>query len=594
MKNFRLFSKHLSVKWKFVIAFFIVLILPVILTGFYLYHQVTSSSIAQARLVMEQNLEQTEASILHKQKVIENISSILAYNRSFYNFLDFDYYEDPNQRLVDYQFNYSPLVENILRQNEALYSIRIYADDFIVTEMLNSYYSISKYKSPQWFDEADKLKPSQYGWISSHIALKHALKKEADEPQVFSYNQNIHSTNYQQSVGVLEIEIKESVMFDMLRDPVVSNLGNVFIVDGKNKIVSDNIPQLFNKDVSESGFMNYRRGIHQSTVDKVHGEQAIVISIPVQEIGCSIVGIFPVHNFNGQAEKSLRQIMLVLSVSSIILGIVIYIITSALLRRLKRLVKAMKQVRNENLDVSVPVESMDEFGELAVNFNRMTGRIHELVEDVYKIRLLEREAELKALEAQINPHFLYNTLATIGWVARKGNSQEIVKMANSLGRFYRLVLSKGGRMISVKEELDMVMAYIYIQKVRFEDTFDVIYKVDESIYDFKLVKNILQPLVENAINHGIEPKRQHGTIIISIEAQEDKLVIEVIDDGVGMEEASLNSILKGAVERSKGSGYAVKNIMERLKRYYGEGCQFRIFSRRGIGTAISIMLVKNL
>lgn len=581
--------KNLSVSWKFVLAYFAILFIPIILMGVYLYNQNSRTAIEQARLVMEQNLLQTKASILQKQKVIENSADMLLSDK-FKNFLDSIYASDV-YRVEDYQFEFSPNVKNILQQSNIIYSIRIYMSNAITYEMMGSYYSIRSMESPDLYSDMLKHKPLKSGWRGTHFTIPHLLKPMTDVPvKVFSYSRGIYPKGNEQKGGVIDIEIKESIFFDMLRDPVISNMGKVFIVDSENNIDSDNIPELFGRNVLESGFSNYESGKKVSTTGNINGVQSMLISIPIDEINCNIVGVFPVSNFNSEVKKSLGGIILVLVISSIILGFLIYFTTNALLLRMKRLVRAMKQVRDENLDVTVPVKVMDEFGELALSFNHMTGRIHELVEMVYKSRILEREAELKAWEAQINPHFLYNTLATISWVARKGRSQDIVKISNSLAKFYRLVLSKGSSLIYAGEELDMVMAFLQIQKIRFEEKFDVIYCIDENVNNHMVIKHILQPIVENALNHGIEPKMAHGTIILKAWISLKELNFQVIDDGVGMNQAALSDIMSGKVEKSGGSGYAIKNIIERLKAYYGTGYSFDIFSKSGIGTVTTITI----
>ena len=584
---------NLSVSWKFVLAYFAILIVPVILSGIYMYYKTSDSAIRQAELVMEQNLLQTMESIMQKVKLVENASQIVAIDKNVRTVLNNEY-DNEKYRIEDFQFEISPLVENILRLNSEIYSIRFYTPNSIMTEMRDSYYSINRLDTPGWYKEIAEKKPVQKGWISSHGAVVNALRHDnRDAEQVFSFNNVISFPSSKSEIGQLEIEIKESVMFDVLRDPVISKLGKVLVVDGNGYVVSNNIPGFYKKNVADIGYMDFKRSSRVNKVGKVEGEESIVISIPVEDIGCSIVGIFPVNNFNTEVKNSLTSIIFVLAVSSLLLGVVIYITTNVLLRRVKKLVKAMKQVREGNLDVSVRVKSTDEFGELALSFNHMTGRIHELVETVYKVQLMEREAELKALEAQINPHFLYNTLATISWVARKANLPEIVKISNSLAKFYRLVLSKGERIICIKEETDMVISYLHIQKIRFENMFDVYYEIDESITGCKILKNILQPLVENALNHGIEPKRGHGTIVIKVMEFESRLSFRIIDDGVGMGLETLKGILEGKVERSRGSGYAVKNVMERLRAFYGDEQAFNIFSRPGIGTVITITLPKD-
>ncbi|MDP4181132.1 MAG: sensor histidine kinase [Bacillota bacterium] len=584
MKSFINFVRNLSVSWKFVSAYFAILAIPLILTGFYIYYQNSNSTVDQARLIMEQNLLQTKASIVQKGKVIENLSQVLSNDKSFKDFMS-SYYENYIYKVYDYQFDFSPIVKTILSQNNAFYSIRIYMRNVIISQRMNNYYSIRFWESPQLYFKAAQTEPKTSGWKSIHDSTYNMLDSNSSSPeQVFSYSEVIYKS------GALEAEVKEDALFDMLRDPVISKLGRVFIVDSSNRIVSRNIPELFKKDISSIGITDFVTSKRISKSIKINGEKSILINLPIDEINCSIIGLFPVKNFNNEINNSLKNTIILLIISSIILGVIIYFTTGALLGRIKKMVKAMKQVNDNNLAVSVPVKAMDEFGELALTFNNMTSRIHELVEMVYKSRLLEREAELKAWEMQINPHFLYNTLATISWVARKDNSKDVVKMSNSLAKFYRLVLSKGNSLIYVSEELEMVRSFLQIQKIRFEDRFDAEYLIDESVNNCKIIKNILQPLVENALNHGIEPKRSHGTILIKAWLHVNKLYFQIIDDGVGINSSVMKEILSGRVESSSGSGYAIKNILERLKAYYGTEFSFDIYSKPGIGTVITITI----
>ncbi|MCX7711444.1 MAG: sensor histidine kinase [Clostridia bacterium] len=583
---------NLSVSWKFVLAYFAILILPMMFSGIYLYLKTLDSAIKQAELVMRQNLLQTRTSILEKVNAVETASRFLTGDLKVQTVL-INQYPDEVHRIQEFQFEISPFANNILGLNRMISSLRFYLPDSIITQSTDSYYSINKRSMPEWFHHFASKKPVQSGWISSHEAVANPVRPDnRTAEQVFSYNSEIRSETTRSVLGTLEIEVKESVLFEMLRDPVIRKMGKVFIADGNGIIISNNIPEFYKRSVADIGLTDFLNSRKESEVKKVLNIESIVIAIPIEGLDCNVVGIFPVDNFNREVKSSLPYIILVLVASSLLLGTVLYIITNILLRRVKRLVKAMKQVREGNLDVSVKFKSMDEFGELALSFNHMTGRIHELVETVYKIQLLEREAELKALEAQVNPHFLYNTLATISWVARKANVYEIVKISNSLAKFYRLVLSKGERLICFNEELEMVSAYLQIQKTRFESMFDTSFELEEGIEDLKVLKNILQPLVENALNHGIEPKRGHGTILIKAGEHEDRLRIQIIDDGVGMKPKTLAELLEGKVERSAGSGYAIKNVVERLKAFYGNEYTFEISSRPGIGTAITITLAK--
>jgi two-component system sensor histidine kinase YesM len=590
MKKLLDFLRNISVSWKFVSVYLSILILHIILVGIYLYFQTSNSAINQAKLVMEQNILQVRESVLQKEDSIRNASAILSFDNNIQAFLDREYKDEKGQQ-EDYQFYTSPIVGHILKQNSTINAIRIFMSHNIITEKRNSYYSINNYNDPVLYTTVLNSKSTKDGWTSIHTEVASPIKIDSKAlEQVLTFTRRVVSTSTFRETGRIDIEVKESEIFSMLRDPIVNGFGKVLVVDNNNKIISNSIPDLFQKDIETIGVNKFIRNTKINEVEKINNVKSIVISIPLNEIGCSIVGIFPVSNFNYEVKASFANIIIILTVSSILLGIVIYFVTAALLRRIKKLVKAMKQVREGNLNVSVEVKSKDEFGELGVSFNHMTSRIHDLVETVYKIQLMEREAELKALEAHINPHFLYNTLATISWAARKVKSPDIEKISNSLAKFYRLVLSKGGTVINVKEEVDMVKAYLYIQKIRFEEKFDVVYDIEEEVYEHKTIKNILQPLVENALSHGIEPKRSHGTIIIKGRKLEEGICFKIIDDGVGMSVDMLNNILIGSVEASSGSGYALKNIMQRLKGYYGENFTFEIYSRLGIGTEITMIL----
>ncbi|QAA35325.1 sensor histidine kinase [Clostridium manihotivorum] len=590
VKSIISYFNNLSVRFKFALVYFLILLMQILFFGIYMYGQTTNSTVKQGQLVMEQNLLQTKESILQKRSSVETAAEILALDNKIQNFLDYSY-SSPVDQIMDYQFSISPIVENILKQNRYINSIKIYMSHNIVTEMSDSYYSVNSLNEPVKFKQSLENKPQIDGWISTHEAKARALKDTfGTGEKVLTYAKKIVSNSTFRETGYLEIEVKESVLFSMLRDPIVTKLGEIFVADNNSRIVSDNIPQLFNKKVSDSTFVGFHPTSKINKVEELNHRKFIFISIPINEIDCNLLGVFPSNNFNNEIKISFRNIVFVLLFSSLLFGIVIFFTTTVLLTRVKTMVKAMKQVRDGNLNVSVNVKSTDEFGELGVSFNHMTSRIHDLVETVYKIELMEKDAELKALEAQINPHFLYNTLATISWAARKVKSSQIENISNSLARFYRLVLSKGNRQITVEEEIEMVKAYFLIQKIRFEDKFDVVYKVEEDLLCKKMIKNIIQPIVENALSHGIEPKSGHGTIVIKIEALEDKICIKIIDDGVGMSKEILSKVLSGNPESEKGSGYAVKNIIQRLETYSGNKDAFTIYSREGIGTEVRILL----
>ena len=190
-------------------------------------------------------------------------------------------------------------------------------------------------------------------------------------------------------------------------------------------------------------------------------------------------------------------------------------------------------------------------------------------------------SELIALQSQINPHFLYNALDSIFWMAEEHNATDISHMTVALSKMFRLSLNNGDKLITIRQELEMVYSYITIQEVRFEDHIHVSTSVEEELLDHKIIKFILQPLVENAINHGIVPKKDGGSIQLKIWREAEDLLITVTDDGVGFQ-ADSTAI--------PSNGYALRNIEERLHLYYGDGYGIEIASSPGCGTSVRVRL----
>ncbi len=578
---------NLSVTWKLVTVYLLILSVSLSASGWFLYDQLSRSSIAQSQYVTEQNLQQMRESMMDKVNMIEHTSRLFTSDIKLQTFLG-DPFTYQSYEYEDYRSNIIPFVENIMRQNPYIHSLRIYMNNESIPEVYDSFYSIDRIMDNVRLKQVMNQPEQEEGWLGLHLSKLNVRTPSRDtQHEVFSYYQKINSIRFESTVGIMEIEVVDDVLLEVLN---TSELGEILLIDQQGTIISEQKQELTN--IQQLGIDKLPNKEGYNTVMNVLDRSSIVISVPIPELELRLVGIYPVEGFRDKVKGSARTIFITLIIALTLLGIIVFLITTALLSRLKVLVKAMKQVREGSLTVSVPVTANDEFTQIATSFNMMTGRIHELVETVYKSQLMEREAELRALESQVNPHFLYNTLATIAWVGRKHQAHDVVHISNALAKFYRLMLNKGKREMLVRHEIDMVQAYLSIQKFRFEDRFEVIYDIDERVYEYSAAKNLLQPIVENALIHGIEPKRARGTLIIKAGIEGDMLFYKVIDDGVGMAVSRVEDILQGRTVTSSGSGYAMNNIRERLQGHYGQRFKFEIVSRPGIGTAVTIMFGK--
>lgn len=279
------------------------------------------------------------------------------------------------------------------------------------------------------------------------------------------------------------------------------------------------------------------------------------------------------------------------NVIAIILLIVFSVIITSVLSKvmvsgLEKLRANMEEVEKGNMEITVKSNNEDEVGALIRGFEKMIIQIKALIEDVYESRLIQKDYEMKALQAQINPHFLYNSLSLINWMALETDQEDISKITLSLSTFYRTALNKGKNILRVRDEIKNMRSYLDIQLMMHDHEFDVDVEIDECILDYNILNLILQPLIENAIDHGIDLKTNgRGGIKIIGKKQNDEIVLIVSDNGVGMSKEQAESILT-----NKSNGYGVKNVNERIKLYYGEQYQLKIESEIGIGTKVKVTI----
>ena len=586
-------SLSLSVTSKFVLTFLLILTASMTSMGVILYYQASQAAIGQGKILMNQNLLQMKNNILQKATMVQNLSQIVAYDPKMQSFLENAFLNGPYQ-LEEYRDTIAPILDNLKRQNTYIHSIRIYMSNDSIPELHDGFYHLTRLSAnlryAPFINDSRQISSWQ-GLHQEQVLI--VLPGSNPVAQVFSYNRKIFTSNYADMVGMIEIEVERNVFFETIGNPTAPHSGDIYVVDEEGRVVSESLRTDAPLTLRVLGLQNIpAEGMN--AILEVGGVRSIVISTPLDGTELRLVGIFPVKPFISSMEGSQLRIFGVLLAALLLLSVIVYFITRTLLRRMKVLLSAMKAVREGNLNVSVPVVSRDEFAQMSLSFNLMTSRIHDLVETVYKSRILEKDAELRALESQINPHFLYNTLATIAWVGRKVQSEEVVQLSNALARFYRLVLNKGKSSILIHGEIETVRTYAQIQKFCFGSLFDIVFDIEEGVQHKSIPKNIVQPLVENALTHGIEPKLAHGTAIVRAYMSMDgqSIVLQVVDDGVGMAEERIEAMLAGQIERTSGSGYAIKNIIERLQGYYGNRVGFEVFSRPGIGTAVTITLPK--
>ena len=286
--------------------------------------------------------------------------------------------------------------------------------------------------------------------------------------------------------------------------------------------------------------------------------------------------------------KMLYSIVFVVAISLICILVISSYMGHLLVNRIERLTTCVNRIAYEDMTIDMEDNSRDEVGVLVRSFHKMLDEIKRLISEVYESRIRQQKLEMQALQAQINPHFLYNTLSVINWKAISAGEEDISTITLALSDYYRTTLNRGDSFINIQGEMTNIQSYIQIQLMMHDYDFQVEYGIDESLYDYRMPKLILQPLVENALEHGLDLKEEgEKKLSIFCEDMGDHIVWTVEDNGVGMDETVVNKLVK-----THTTGYGVNNVNDRLVLLYGEEYGIRIESVPDVGTKIRVLIPK--
>jgi two-component system sensor histidine kinase YesM len=410
---------------------------------------------------------------------------------------------------------------------------------------------------------------------------------------VVSCSTLLKSPYYEENLGVLLVDINYNLIIDMVSSIKLGQKGYVFIVDNNGDIVYHPKQQLLYSGLKSEDMdtiLNSEDGTKTVIEDRKKKQYTITTS---KYSGWKVVSSVYMEDILSY-KPNLDRFFFIMGTLAIFISIFISVLISrSILYPIKKLVNTMHQVEEGNLDVSIDIKNDNEIGELAKAFNLMTNRINNLVNQNKKVEKNKRKNELRALQAQINPHFLYNTLDSIIWMAESKNYKGVVIMTSALAKLFRISISKGAQYITVAEEIEHVENYLKIQKIRYGDHLDYHIDVEEDIKQNKIIKLIIQPIVENAIYHGIKNVHGGGMIDISVKKYDNKILITIADDGVGMSQQEIKLLFSKNQElpkEKKLGGVGVRNVDNRIKLYYGEDYGLEIESEIYEGTTVKAWL----
>ena len=456
--------------------------------------------------------------------------------------------------------------------------IRVYfQDSFPYFNNASRYFTYSSIEEEDWFKRVYSTYRQNRSSFFILSSQELSGEKSEDTPYMSIARVMPDKNYYPSPLAILRLDFPESYLNEAINPNNFDNALTFLVSDETNRLVS------LSSASTESLYreLTLSRPVPDSdTLDSWHryrldGTDYFVIRQTLPSYPLTLITMLPSKSLLSEYYLHRNFTFLIGGILLVFCLFLSTVLAKTMSGRIIRLTSRMKQVKKGEL-ISLPssiIQGKDEIGELTSTYNYMIHAMEDLIEKEYLLGQETKNAELKILQAQINPHFLYNTLDMIQWFAEEGMLSQIEESVSSLATFYRLSLSNGKEFISLREEMEHVRSYIRLQRLRFPDTFLYKEELDEGLLDYLLPKTTLQPLVENAITHGLqESKRIPGHLLIKIEKEEGKNIrISILDDGAGMKKPPRTTPNGGTSRENSGHGFGIPNVSSRLTLLYGPG-----------------------
>jgi len=415
-------------------------------------------------------------------------------------------------------------------------------------------------------------------WLGPH---KGAFIVETTDQPIITVGETIIDKASGNSLGIALLDLEVKTLEELL-EANLEGFGNILLTDADKRVVCS-IP----RSVSTVYYQ-----VTPIEVDDYRSEGYLAYSSPIGMNNWSIIGMIPQKQLTKDM-KSITTVIILLIISVCIIDVLVALyFTGKVANPIKRMMMLMKQVETGDFNVNMEIASKDEVGKLSESFNVMVKKLDNSMKMLFENQRKLRKAELRALEAQINPHFLYNTLDSVCWLARAERNDEIINTIIALTKLLRIGLSRGDEIITIGNEVEHVHNYLIIQKMRYRSQFEYTIDVPEQIKEYKILKLVLQPLAENALYHGIKNKMEKGKILISAEKNSNTIEFSISDTGIGMSQKKIEELQRSLADKEsiKAEGVGLKNVNERMKIYFGEEYGLSFESEEGIGTVINFKI----
>jgi len=568
---------NMKISVRFTLFYCVILIVSILLSNL-LYQQIYSNT-AQKKVsnLSFSTLYSVKTSIDFMISNIDSYSKVILSNNDLQSLLrNGSIYSDLSVqgRLGDY-------LNKLTQETSFISSVYIFdnsGNEYSINNQDDLDFTPTDIRDAEWYSKVLKKKGAYILSLNGGNAFTRMPKDN-----FVSMIRLIRDINSTKTLGVLIINISENAFKDSYANIVKNYATDITILDENN----ESIVKINKIDEMENVIGFFGDNDRGYMMKNINGIEYLFSFLIDKRSDWKLVSLIPANELtNETAVPSLIGLAIII-LNSLFMFVGTIFTSRIVTIPIKKLLKSMKGVeKGEFKEVDIHAGS-NEIGQLRDGYNLMINEIQQLIDRVITEQRIKRQAELNVLQAQIKPHFLYNTLGSINSLILMEEKEAACNVVDALGSYYRLCLSKGKEVITISEEIEIVKNYLDIQQIRYADIFSVNYKLDERAGCFKILKLVLQPLVENALYHGLRVKGERGSITIETRIVKDYVQITVEDDGVGMAEKYINHVLDNSADTSVAS-FGLRGTIERLRIFYGMNDCFQIESAIGSGTKITI------
>lgn len=593
--------KRMKLIPKLSISYILIILLCIAIIGGFYYIRLYQSITQSTEELLGNNISQAEESLEYKIELYNTLADILYLNSNMQELLFKEYFEPISRYIAldEIQKHLLPLMDGY----KDVASLRLYVTNETIVPFEDYVMSIKNverdafYRSLSIHDDNVKWLIMENMPVPGNGSGGYTPSPGAEVPMLTNQIAVIKNMRHLPTgtyLGFLMVRINMESLFRGISYMEDASEGWFDVTDKNGKLIYSAADKDANNgeesyvDRVQARYGEILTETESSVTLPVDGKDYLLLSRTIEPTGWKIFYVNPLSRYQSDMESLRTATIILVGISLTLFALLSYFMAMGFSKKILLLSQSMKHLEDGNFNIRIPVSGSDEIDKLGEGFNVMTHELKKLMDEVVVVKEREKEAELKALQAQINPHFLYNTLASISYLSAEYGAEDIMKISNALAKFYRISLSKGRNIIRIRDELEHIRAYMDIQDIRFKKRIRMVYEIDPAVLNGSSPKLLLQPFVENAVLHGMWVNKKSITIRIVVKREADLVLWKVIDDGVGMDRETLD-IISGDVDKPE-RGYGAVNVDRRIKVSFGEEYGVKVFSLLGAGTAVTLSI----